>query len=129
MPNYSVIDASGLIVNRVVIANAGDWTPPAGYSLVAEPAMSYAIGGTVISGVYTPPPQPAPPQPTAAQIAETARQDAIKADADRAAMLARLKTATSAQIDAWVTSNVTTLADARKTIGIILKLIALDARQ
>lgn len=59
---------------------------------------------------------------------EKTRQDAVKADSDRAAMLARLKAATPAQIDAWVNSNVTTLAEARKAIAIILKVIAIDPR-
>lgn len=60
---------------------------------------------------------------------EQSRQAAIRSDVDRSAMLARLKTASPVQIDTWVTNNVTTLTEARKAIGIILKLIALDGRQ
>lgn len=66
---------------------------------------------------------------SATDSSEQSRQASIKGDADRTAMIARLKTATPAQIDAWVAQNVKTPADAIKTIGIILKLIALDARQ
>lgn len=63
------------------------------------------------------------------QTAENARTAAIRADAGRADMLARLQSATPAQIDTWLTNNVTNLAQARTVLGTILKLIALDARK
>lgn len=58
-----------------------------------------------------------------------ARVDAMKADPTRVALLARLRTATPAQIDTYVQANVTNLAQARDMLGTILKLLALDARQ
>lgn len=64
-----------------------------------------------------------------AATAESARVAAIRSDAGRADMLARLQSATPAQIDTWLTNNVTNLAQARTVLGIILKLIALDARK
>lgn len=60
---------------------------------------------------------------------EQARRAAIKEDADRVAMLARLKTATPAQIENWINNNAASLsADARKVLATILKMIALDPR-
>jgi hypothetical protein len=53
--NYAVVDSSGNIVNRIVMANASDVSPPAGQTFVAEPESGYSIGGTYLNGVYTPP--------------------------------------------------------------------------
>lgn len=93
---------------------------------------------TAIVGVY------ANQQPGIAdeQIAETSpaviaffnpptdqRSAAMKADNNRAAIIARLKTATAPEIDAYVAANVTNLAQARDMLGTILKLIALNIAQ
>lgn len=64
----------------------------------------------------------------ASRTSEAQRQAGIKGDMQRAAMLNRLSTASNAQIDNWVASNVTNLAEVRSAIGMILKLIALDNR-
>lgn len=61
-------------------------------------------------------------------IAEKARVASIKADAGRVDLLDRLRTAAPAQIDAWIDSNVTTIAAARAVLKAIIKVIALDAR-
>lgn len=53
----------------------------------------------------------------------------LKADARRSALLARLKTATPAQIDAYLAANVTSLATARDVLGDIIKILALIARE
>jgi len=60
------------------------------------------------------------PPPTADQI----RVAAIKTDATYTDILARLQTATAAQIDAWLTANVTTLAQARTVLGAVIKYLA-----
>jgi hypothetical protein len=61
MSNYALVDGSGNIVNRIVADET--FQPPAGTQLVLEPAgISYAIGGTLLNGTYTPPPAP-PPSP------------------------------------------------------------------
>lgn len=59
---------------------------------------------------------------------EASRAAAIKADAGRADLINRLKTATPAQIDNWVDANVTTIASVRTVFKAILKAIALDQR-
>lgn len=64
-----------------------------------------------------------------ADTAEKSRQDAIKGDVQRAALVQRLRTASNAEIDAWLASNVTNIAQARQVLGAILKLMALDTRQ
>lgn len=66
---------------------------------------------------------------SAALTAQLAHAAEIRSDSSRADMLARLQSATPAQIDAWLANNVTNLAQARTVLGIILKLIALDARR
>lgn len=43
---------------------------------------------------------------------------------ERRDLIDRLKTATPAQIDTWLTANVTTLAQARAVLGQILKVLA-----
>lgn len=60
---------------------------------------------------------------------EAQRQLGIRGDMQRATMLNRLSTATNAQIDNWVSNNVTNMAEVRTAIGMVLKLIALDQRQ
>lgn len=48
---YALVDIAGNIVNRVV----GVVTPPGGLTAILEGDNPYAIGGTLIQGVYTPP--------------------------------------------------------------------------
>ncbi len=43
---------------------------------------------------------------------------------DRADLIARLQTATPAQIDSWLTANVTNLAQARGVLAAIIKVMA-----
>ena len=54
-----VTNVDGLIVNRIVVdeTTPADWHPGPGLTL--QPAsVDGAIGGTIIDGVYTPPPEP-----------------------------------------------------------------------
>lgn len=67
MSVYAIIDNVGLIVNRVV-AEGGEWSPPSGHTSVEEAETVYAIGGTIIGGAYTPPPEPAPKAPDSASV-------------------------------------------------------------
>lgn len=61
---------------------------------------------------------------------EAARVAGIRANASRADLLNRLRTATDAQIDTWLGNNVTNLAQARAVLGAIIKVIALlDVRE
>ena len=70
METYVVLDASGNIINRIVLTDATQWAPVAGESIMAETSGPMAIGGTYISGVYTAPASasvPAFPQTVASQ--------------------------------------------------------------
>lgn len=53
-----VIDSKGLIVNRIMLEEEADWPPPEGCTTAKEGDIAYAIGGTLIGGVYVPPPVP-----------------------------------------------------------------------
>ncbi|ODM77809.1 hypothetical protein [Bradyrhizobium elkanii] len=61
-----VIDPEGNIVNAIVLEEGADWTPPEGCAIAVG---DYAIGGTLVGGVYSPPappvtdPLPPPPPP------------------------------------------------------------------
>jgi hypothetical protein len=75
--------------------------------------------------------QPIPPTPEeiAAQEAIAAREALFRGDTERIDILTRLKTATLAQIEAFVDANIpSNQAGARKLLKMIIKAIALDAR-
>jgi hypothetical protein len=55
MNTYALIDASGLIVNRAVVNDINAWSVPDGFTAVED--QGYDIGGSLVGGVYTPPPQ------------------------------------------------------------------------
>jgi hypothetical protein len=61
----------------------------------------------------------------ATDAAEQQRKSGISGDAQVAAMVSRLQTATSTQIDDYLTANVTTLAQARAVLGAVIKVMAL----
>ena len=61
--------------------------------------------------------------------AEIAAQHAIIATLKADAAVQALRTRTPAQVDAWVDSNVTTLAEARAVLKILARIVALLARQ
>jgi hypothetical protein len=58
-----------------------------------------------------------------ARAAERARKRALAEDPETIDLLMRLRTASPAQIDTWLTNNVTNLTEARTVLGMILKLI------
>ena len=61
-------------------------------------------------------------------LPDSDRDAAFREDAARADMLARLKTATPAQIDTYIEANVTNLAQARNFLKALTKVLALVAR-
>lgn len=50
-----VIDATGNIINSVVLTEGAQWATPDGCTIAVG---DYAVGGTLIAGVYTPPVPP-----------------------------------------------------------------------
>lgn len=69
---YALIDAQGVIANRIVLDDPADYAAPDGLSLAAG-ADDFMIGGSIVGGVYTPPPQPPAPPIDLAAYAMAAR--------------------------------------------------------
>lgn len=59
---------------------------------------------------------------------EDLRAETFRSDVGRSDLMTRIRTATPAQIDAFIDNNVTNIAQARAIFKAILKAIALDAR-
>lgn len=64
----------------------------------------------------------------ALKAAEDARVTEIEADAGRVDLVARLRTATNAQIDTWIDANITSIAAARALFKAIIKYLAQQQR-
>lgn len=121
MASYNrVLGALGETIPSMIIRDDGVFvlTDPGAADVDAVAFRAWLSAGNTLGPAIRPP----------AQVAEGARQQSFRDDVQRAAMLNRLKTATSAQIDTYVQNNVTNLAQAQVAIGIILKLIANDGR-
>jgi hypothetical protein len=65
----------------------------------------------------------------AAKQAEYERLESIRVDAQRLALIDRLRTATPAEIEQYVDANVNSLADAKSLFKRVLKVLALLARE
>ncbi len=59
--------------------------------------------------------------------ADTARVSALKSDAARADLLTRLQTATPAEIDSWLSTNVKDFASATTVLSSIIKALAITS--
>ena len=68
-------------------------------------------------------------QRLAARQAAAARENTYVADTERADLLNRLRSATPAEIDAYIDNNVANLAQARTVLKRILKILALNVRR
>lgn len=64
------------------------------------------------------------PVKKAAIVSAENRKSALSSDAGYIDLLNRAKTATPQQIDNWLTSNVTNLAQARSVLAAIIKIVA-----
>lgn len=65
---------------------------------------------------------------SAPEIAENQRVASYRSDTSRIDLLQRLRSATPAQIETWVDTNASNLAQARNILKAIIKVIALDTR-
>lgn len=106
------IDASRILV---------DGTGPAGETVVAstpnsDTALRRAIieAGLVIADYQKP----------AADAADEARRANMANDAGAADLIGRLATATPAQIDNWLATNVTNVAQVRAVLAAVIKVLA-----
>lgn len=124
MSIYAVVRPDGRIVNRVVLnaADVASWISQNGEVLVVDGSNAFAIGGTYINSVYTPPSE-IPESPTEAQ--RRLRRDALAADTIRADLLDKLQTMTPAQIKTYVTNNVTDLATSKTLLAKILLILSI----
>lgn len=120
----ALIDITNIVVNRIALDTNSVYTPEAGLTLIPEtPTTGISGRGWTWNGTsfVSPPPNVDPP-PTAEQI----RAGTFLAQADRADIIARLQTATPAQIDSWLLANVTNLAQARAVLGAIVKIFCVN---
>lgn len=115
---------SGVVVQVVVLgaqwedpASPDHWVPPGGSTVVLSDIAG--IGWTWDGSIFTAPPPNTDPLPTPEQV----RAATFAALPERQDLIARLKTATPAQVDSWLTTNVTTLAQARTVLGSIIKVL------
>lgn len=110
------------------LANAPDWQ-----------GCQWSLNGDAYAGLTWAKGNPKP-KPTEAEIeaayaalaaarkAGTDRAAAFEADAERADLLDRLRTATPQQIGTWVDNNVTNISEARRVLKAMLKVMAQLAR-
>ncbi len=94
------------------------WSPPLGVQVIQSDTAG--AGWTWNGSQFTaPPPNPTPP-PTPGEE----RIELFASLPERQDIIQRLKTATPAQIDAWLLANVTNLTQARTVLGMIIKVLA-----
>jgi hypothetical protein len=84
--------------------------------------------GDTILVPFTPEEESARDAEAAVAAALVAREGAFVADAQRADLVTRLKSASPAQIDNWIDGNVTSIATARAVLKAIVKVLALHIR-
>jgi len=120
-----LVRSSGSVTQAVILGsgwqNPGSqdyWPVPSGMTVV--PSDVAGIGWTWDGSTFTPPPPVPDPPPTPVQL----RAATFVAQPDRQDIITRLQNATPAQIDTWLTNNVTTLAQARTVLGAIIKVLA-----
>lgn len=119
--------ADNVIVNAVMLeadwqdsSSSNYWPIPGDHILI--PHDLAGVGWTWNGNAWQPPAAPPDPPPSAEQL----RAATFVAQADRVDLISRLQTATPAQIDAWLTANVTNLAQARTVLGAVIKVLALN---
>lgn len=117
-PLDTILDASWSEADRAAygVFLVAPFAVPDGKIAVGSPTYS-RVGGVVVEtyAVSDPPP------PTAEEV----RVQTFKDDVDVADLISRLETASLAQIDSWLQSNVNNLAQARTVLGYVIKALAI----
>lgn len=67
MTVYSIVDATGSIINNIILEDIEQWRAPEGCSAVVNAEQAFEIGGTLIGGNYAPPVEPPAPPPSIPQ--------------------------------------------------------------
>lgn len=99
MGDYLLIDTSGTIINNIVLDDGAEWLPPEGVTSVDNGAGKYAIGGTLINGVYTAPMVEIVPPPIS-NIAATATKLGLKRAFEEMGIWQQVKDAIASDPDA-----------------------------
>lgn len=105
---------------------------PGGTYLAPDPGRAGSPGYSYNQATQAYAPPPLTPQEQAekdANDARDAREGEFKADTERQTLIDQLKTATPAQIDTWVNNNVQNLADARRVLKMLIKVLAIIVRE
>ena len=122
MTNAALVNASGIVENRITYNPATGFQPPSGLTLINEtPATGNAHIGLGWNGSVFEQPVPLPPPPP---TVDEQRRTAIRNDQSVMDLGNRIGSMTAAEIDAWFQANVTTLAQARGAMATIVKLLA-----
>ncbi len=88
-------------------------------------AVRYQVGGYWVDAIGGQPSQADLDAFFAPSVSAQAKVQAFLADSGRQQLITLLQNSTPAQIDTWLTNNVTTLAQARTVLGYVIKAIAL----
>jgi hypothetical protein len=107
MATFVVIDASGNVINSIVLEPGDQWQPPPDTTAVQNDFAG--IGWTFLDGIFTPPPQPTPP-PHVARINE------LNSDPDLVELVERLTSATPEQMKRYADENFPSLTSGERLI-------------
>lgn len=121
MGNAALVNVNNLVDWRIVLRPGVTYNPPEDLDLVVETLETgpSSIGYTWTGTVFVPPPSNPDPPPTPEQV----RAALFQVLPERQDLVQRLQTATPAQIDNWLSLNVTTLAQARTVLGALIKVL------
>jgi hypothetical protein len=122
MALVAVVDNTNTVVYRVVVPDGVPLPPFDGMTSILETTQTGPSSrGYTWDGVQFHPP---PPNPTPALTPQQLRVQAYLAETNRQDLVNRLQNATPAQIDAWLTTNVTSLPQALTVLSAIIKVLA-----
>ncbi len=99
--------------------SVGDWTNKATWRIDFDPAATAPQIAAAQAAMQA-------FDPVAQQSADNSRITGLQGDTNYQALIAQIQASTVAQIDTWITNNVTTLAQARTVLAAVIKLLAIS---